>query len=275
MLKRQLLEEVALLSKLNSLRRLRILFMSLDPTRRFSGREEAYSNYRPRYPAEILRILESTLNLQESDVVADIGSGTGILAELFLKNGNRVFGVEPNNDMRHMAERNLSKYSNFISVDGSAEDTKLRESSIDLITVGQALHWFDLSRSRIEFQRILTKGGNLCIVYNTRSVNEPVMREYGDIVRLHAKKDIPMNEYAAPDGLLGSSYSEFNVPNKQHLDFDGLVGRAVSASYSPGYDDEGFSDLERDLKIMFEKWQTGGTVTLDYLTKIFIGHLTS
>lgn len=101
-------------SKPNSLPRRTILIMSLDPTRRFSGREE-YSEYRPRYPEDILRILRSAMNLDEFDVLADIGSGTGILTELFLKNGNQVYGVEPNDDMRLMAERCLSEYPKFIS----------------------------------------------------------------------------------------------------------------------------------------------------------------
>lgn len=249
--------------------------MSLDPTRRFSGREEVYSKFRPRYPEEILRILESVANLRQSDVVADIGSGTGILAELFLKNGNKVCGVEPNNDMRLKAERNLSGYPKFTSVKGSAEDTKLAEGSVDLITVGQALHWFDLARSRKEFSRILRQGGNVCVVYNRRSDDHPTMIDYDRIVKSHAKKEIPMHEYIRPDELLGSSYHEFDVPNKQNLGFDGLVGRVVSASYSPDYDDEDFLRLERDLRSMFDKWQTGGTITLHYRTKIFVGQTTN
>ncbi|MDG6998622.1 MAG: methyltransferase domain-containing protein [Nitrososphaerota archaeon] len=245
-----------------------------DSTRRFSGREEVYSKYRPRYPADILKLLKSVTRLNQTDIVADIGSGTGILAELFLKNGNTVYGVEPNDDMRRMAERYLSAHSKFISVKGSAENTTLPGESIDIITVGQALHWFDIPRTRKEFSRVLRKNGYVCVVYNERSSSDSFTAEYGEIVKSHATKEIPLNEYVPPDELFGSSYNSYNIANEQKLDLDGLVGRAVSASYSPDYDDDRFPALERDLKALFEKWQNNGSVTLSYNTRLFFGSIT-
>jgi ubiquinone/menaquinone biosynthesis C-methylase UbiE len=110
--------------------------------------------------------------------VADIGSGTGLLSELFLTNGNRVLGVEPNDDMRNFAENILAKFPRFLSVRGNAEHTSLEGASIDLVTVGQALHWFDCEVSSREFARILKTTGHVCIVYNDRNNQDPFMREY-------------------------------------------------------------------------------------------------
>src|SRR5688572_20011810 len=97
-----------------------------NPITRFSSRAEAYAKYRPGYPFGVVEILESECGLTKDSVVADVGSGTGILTELLLKNGNRVFGIEPNEAMRVFAEETLKDYQRFESVDGSAEATPYR-----------------------------------------------------------------------------------------------------------------------------------------------------
>jgi ubiquinone/menaquinone biosynthesis C-methylase UbiE len=127
--------------------------MSEDFTRRFTGRAFFYSTSRPSYPGKILDILRTEIGFDQTYVVADIGSGTGLLSELFLTNGNRVLGVEPNDDMRNFAENILVKFPRFLSVRGTAEHTSLKGASIDLVTVGQALHWFDCEVSSREFAR--------------------------------------------------------------------------------------------------------------------------
>ena len=117
---------------------------------RFTTRVESYIKYRPGYPAEVLELLRSECGLINEAIVADIGSGTGILSELILKNGNGVFGVEPNEAMRTAAEQLLQGYPGFTSINGSAENTTLPEDSVDLITAGQAFHWFDVPVARRE-----------------------------------------------------------------------------------------------------------------------------
>ena len=109
-----------------------------DPTKRFSSRVENYVRFRPGYPKEILAMLKSECGLNAHSVIADIGSGTGKLTELFLENGNRVFGVEPNRDMREAGERLLKPFQNFTSVAASAEETTLPNASTDFVVAGQA-----------------------------------------------------------------------------------------------------------------------------------------
>src|SRR5881409_3017221 len=126
-----------------------------DPTQRFSIRVQNYIRYRPRYPKEIIGILQSRCGLSRDSVIADVGSGTGILAEIFLANGNRVFGIEPNAPMREAGEGLLGSYRGFTSIDATAEATTLSGHSVDFVTAGQAFHWFDRQACRTEFQRIL------------------------------------------------------------------------------------------------------------------------
>ncbi len=129
--------------------------MNSDSTARFSSRVADYVRYRPGYPRALVRLLEEECGLAPESVVADVGSGTGILSELFLHNGNRVYGVEPNREMREAGERLLAAYENFVSVDGRAEATTLEDACADFVTAGQAFHWFDPAGARREFQRIL------------------------------------------------------------------------------------------------------------------------
>jgi ubiquinone/menaquinone biosynthesis C-methylase UbiE len=145
-----------------------------DPTQRFSSRVELYVKYRPHYPAAVLDILTSECALSPVSVVADAGSGTGILTELFLRNGNSVFGVEPNREMREAGETLLKSYSQFTSIAGRAEATTLADHSVDFVVAGQAFHWFDCQKARREFARILkTEGLGGAVVELQASKRDP------------------------------------------------------------------------------------------------------
>src|SRR5262249_43619788 len=73
------------------------------PTERFSDRAEHYRRHRPGYPAAAIEMLGRQCGLTSSAVVADVGSGTGILSEQLLERGARVIGIEPNDAMRAAA----------------------------------------------------------------------------------------------------------------------------------------------------------------------------
>src|SRR3712207_3362726 len=153
--------------------------MNADPTRRFSNRVEDYIKYRPDYPRALVALLEDECGLTRESVVADVGSGTGILSELFLREGVRVYGVEPNREMREAGEELLAAYENFASVDGRAEATTLADDSVDFVTAGQAFHWFDTAAARREFRRILKDDGWAVLVWNDRRTEgTPLLAEY-------------------------------------------------------------------------------------------------
>ena len=160
----------------------------LSPTVRFSTRVENYVRYRPGYPDAVLAWLRAECDLTPAAVVADIGSGTGKLAELFLRNGNRVFGVEPNREMREAGEGMLAGFPNFVSVDGAAEATTLPAASVDFVTAGQAFHWFDRQTARREFARILKPGGWVVLVWNERRSDSPFLRDYEALLREFASE---------------------------------------------------------------------------------------
>ena len=91
-----------------------------DSKARFSSRVDAYVKYRPGYPPAVMELFRREMALTPSSVIADVGAGTGISAEPFLRAGCTVFCVEPNAGMRAAAERSLAGSAGFRSVDGSA-----------------------------------------------------------------------------------------------------------------------------------------------------------
>src|SRR6267143_5652102 len=154
-----------------------------DAKQRFSSRAADYVRCRPGYPPAVLELLRAECDLRPGHVIADIGSGTGFLSELLLKNGNRVYGVEPNSEMRQAGEEYLASYDGFSSIEGSAESTTLSDSSVDFITAGQAFHWFDPQAARREFVRILKPNGSMVIAWNDRRMEEaPFTRAYETIL---------------------------------------------------------------------------------------------
>ena len=139
-----------------------------DPTQRFTNRIVHYLRYCPSYPRAVLDLLERECTLTSASVVADDGSGTGILSELFLRNGNRVIGIEPNREMREAAEHRLGQHTRFTSVAWTVEATTLDDASVDFVTAGQAFHWFDPERARTEFARTLKPEGWVALEWNLR-----------------------------------------------------------------------------------------------------------
>ena len=248
---------------------------SIDYTGRFLGKAEAYSKNRPRYPQAIVDTLEKVAGFDKEKVVADIGSGTGILSQLFLEYGNLVYCVEPNRDMRKVEEENLARYApRFVSVAGRADDTKLPDHSIDLVTAGQALHWFG-EGARKEFTRIARSDGYVAIVYNHRKELSPADKMYGTIVDKHSKDRASVPD--ADDGYIMKFFfdqaKKFVFPNSQVLDEEGMLGRIASASYMPSPGSNGYDEVVEDVRTMFEEFGAGGSVTLNYDTVMHLGRV--
>ena len=249
-----------------------------DPIKRFSSRVENYLKYRPGYPREIIDLLASQSGLTPKAIVADIGSGTGILSELFLQHGNSVYGIEPNHDMRAAAEVLLTNYTTFTSVDGKAEATSLADNSVDFVIAGQAFHWFDQKKARREFVRILEPKGWVVLTWNERRLDssgflrafEELFLKYGtDYERVrHENVNKDIASFFAPSGFQVATFDNF-----QTLDFEGLKGRALSASYTPEPGHPSFTPMLEQLRAIFSTYQKSDKVTIEYNTRIYYGQL--
>lgn len=253
--------------------------MNTDPTQRFSNRVEDYIKYRPNYPRALVTLLEDECGLTRESSVADVGSGTGILSELFLSAGVRVYGVEPNREMREAGEQLLAAYENFVSVDGRAEETTLDDNSVDFVTAGQAFHWFEPAAARREFRRILKDDGWAVLVWNDRRTEgTPLLAEYERLLLEYGTDYKEVRSKWAEGESIRALFGAGEVrtktfDNEQVLDFDGLKGRLMSASYAPVQGHPNHEPLMRELSALFERYQRDGRVVVEYDTKVFYGHL--
>ena len=250
----------------------------MQSVERFSSRVDNYVRYRPGYPPEIVELLENECGLTHDSTVADIGSGTGKLTELFLENGNVVFGVEPNAGMRAAGETLLRQYPSFQSVDGTAEATTLTASSVDFVMAAQAFHWFDPLAAKQEFARILKPGGWAVLVWNERQVDtSPFLRAYETLL-LTFNTDYPVvrqeNAAAAITSFFAPAVPKTKeMPNSQEFDLASLEGRLLSSSYTPEAGDPRFQSMLANLREIFDQHQEGGIVRFEYTTRIFYNQI--
>ena len=249
-----------------------------DPTQRFSSRVDNYVRYRPGYPPEVIELLRQQCGMTRHTIVADIASGTGLWTRLLLENGNRVFGVEPNDDMRRAGEEFLQAYPRFTSVAGTAEATTLRDHVADLATAAQAAHWFDRQGARREFVRILKPGGWTVLLWNERLTDsthflrdyEQLLLDFGTDYKevRHERTTAEIRDFFAP-----SPYQEAVFKYQQHFDYEGLEGRLLSSSYTPQAGHPKYTPMLKQLRRIFAEHQVRGRVQFEYDTRIFYGVL--
>jgi len=251
-----------------------------DSTQRFSSRVGNYVRYRPAYPAAVVDLLKNECGLNSASVVADIAFGTGIFTRILLEEGNagRVFGVEPNAEMRNSGEEFLRTYPNFTSVEGTAEATTLSVHSVDLVTAAQAAHWFDREKARREFIRICKPGGWTVLLWNERRTDStPFLREYEKLLLTygtdyenvrHERTTEEIKPFFAPSPF------QFRIFDyQQAFDYPALEGRLLSSSYTPQAGDAAYVPMLRDLRRIFDAHQVDGRVAFDYDTRVYFGQL--
>ncbi len=208
-----------------------------------------------------------------------MGSGTGLLSRLFLENGNRVFGVEPNREMREAAAHFLSGYPAYSGVDGSAEDTGLGEASVDFVTAGQAFHWFEPLGARREFARILRPGGWVVLIWNDRRNDATkFLRAYEDLLQRWAVDYREVDHRRVDEAAMASFFApehfcERLLPNRQVFAYPALEGRLCSSSYTPEAGHPNYAPMLAELAAIFSEFQEGGTVAFEYHCRVVFGRL--
>jgi ubiquinone/menaquinone biosynthesis C-methylase UbiE len=249
-----------------------------NATTRFSNRVADYIRYRPSYPPAVISHLQTAGLLTKTSVIADVGSGTGILAELFLRNGNTVYGIEPNLEMRRAGEQQLGDFQNFQSVNAAAEATTLPDASVDLITAGQAFHWFDRAKTKTEFRRILRPNGYVALIWNERLETSPFLVEYEKMLHTYSPDYATIDHRHISDDHLADFFHPNPVTlqtfsNQQIFDYESLQGRLQSSSYAPVPGHPNYEPMLADLKKIFARYEQNNQVAFDYETKLFTGQL--
>ena len=250
-----------------------------DPTRRFSSRVENYIKFRPHYPQAVISTLREECQLTSAALIADIGAGTGLLTELFLKNGNQALAVEPNPEMRVAGERIRRSHPDLLSVAGRAEATTLADNSVDFIVAGQAFHWFDRQKAHREFLRILKPNGWVMLIWNEREIHTtPFMTAYEQLLQRYATDYVQMNhkqiDQAALSGFYGNpGFKTKTFSNRQDFDYAGLQGRLLSSSYAPESEHPDYEPMLAELAKIFGAHAVNGRVGFEYTTMMYYGQL--
>jgi ubiquinone/menaquinone biosynthesis C-methylase UbiE len=246
----------------------------IEPTKTFTNRVQYYLNSRPSYPEVLLDLLQTECLFSEAAVVVDVGSGTGLLSQLFLKHGNLVFGVEPNSEMRLAGEKRLEEYPRFVSVGAKAEATTLHNCTADLITAGQAFHWFQPDPTRVEFKRILKPGGWIVVVENIGRVNTPFLAAYHQFCRTYlGEKDTEPEDQTIYRRFFGKGhFSEKHLEGvSQRSDFNGLTGRVLSRAATPEVGLPRHNEMIDALRSIYDRYQQNGEVVMAYYTHVIFG----
>ena len=191
---------------------------------RFTGRVADYERYRLRYPVGVLDILRERCGLLETSLVADVGAGTGMLAELFLENGNRVIAVEPNAEMREACERLRKRYTGLTVVAAAAEATTLEDASTEAKAYEEILMEFGMD------YRELQSG----------------YRVYDDMPPLFA----------------GGAEVRETIRGEQVLTLEELLGQTQSLSVAPLPGDAKYAGMQGALRDFFARFQRDGVLRL-------------
>jgi len=252
---------------------------TLQSTERFSDRVADYVRYRPTYPAAMIDWLRKAHGVTPDWRIADIGAGTGISSKMFLDAGHSVIAVEPNAAMRGAAIEWLGSNPDFRAVDGHADATALDDSSVDLVSVAQAFHWFDPEKARQEFQRILRPGGLAAIYWNSRRlIGTTFLEGYEALLQIYGTDYTSVAERYADEPRMREWFGQgwrgaASFDHRQLLDFDALRGRLMSSSYAPQAGHPRHEPMIEALRRLFDACAVEGRVSFDYDTCVYVGEI--
>lgn len=242
-----------------------------DNTQKFSGKADIYQKARPGYSPDLFACLKQDFGVGPGSVASDVGSGTGILTRQLLELGVKVFAVEPNEDMRKVAEHELGELVGFVSVGATAEHTTLAEGSVDFVFAASAFHWFDPLAFKAECKRILKPGGRVFLIWNETQLTDELKQGRKAIFEKYSgksaggHKEKPGVKEAFFDGEVG----ELHFPNPETYDRERFLRRALSSSYSLTKADEHYDEFVAELGELFDHMVIDGLITIPQETVLY------
>lgn len=250
----------------------------MDYSNFFNHKALKYDSYRPTYSKESLKYLYDQNIVNEKDIIADVGAGTGILTRALLDYGNTVIAIEPNHEMRSIAFENLKNYKNFQIISAIAEHTTLNPNSINVIFAGQAFHWFELNAFKKECYRILKEKKLVVLIWNRK---QPECEMEKERQKIREKCCSIYDKYNNNWNLREQAIKLFYNNNYQYLSFDNtikntydeFIGRALSDSRSPFPDTVEYIQYHLALDLYFKKYSEKDILITPNQTIVYWGYL--
>lgn len=239
----------------------------------FNDKTKEYAIGRPAYPEAIINKMKE-LGIGKQSIIADIGAGTGLLTNMLCQLGCKVFAIEPNIEMLNECKQYCSANTNIEYINALAEKTELEEQSIDIITIAQAFHWFDKQLCKAEFKRILKEDGYVIILWNDMQKDSEFAKGYIDTLYKYKIKNTAGISNFDPNkekfDFFGQDYIKIFYDNWQPITEEGLIGNALSLSYTPSKLDSNYDEFLQEIHNLFLEYQQDGKVTFHYKTEMYI-----
>jgi ubiquinone/menaquinone biosynthesis C-methylase UbiE len=247
----------------------------MDTKKVFSTKAERYAKFRWDYAASAIETIINLTQMSVNSTVADIGAGTGILTKHFVAKAQKIYAIEPNFELRQILTRELRAFPSILVMDGCAEAIELPDNSVDVITVAQAIHWFDPEPARQEMMRILKGEGWLVLIRNYGANSEPnkavrsLMTEEYDAnfsVVTERPKEQPARFYFGND-----DFKTIGFPFAFQQGWEEFIGTLTTVSFMPDEDHPLFPKLETEAKKIFSQYSNHGYWKVEGETELIIG----
>ncbi|MCU7557730.1 methyltransferase domain-containing protein [Macrococcus capreoli] len=252
----------------------------MDSKALFSEKVERYRNSRPKYACGLMNYMKETFDINETTTIADIGAGTGIFTELLLDLGAKVIAVEPNAAM--VEQLRLALYCKELEIhERPAESTEIESNTVDIITAAQSFHWFDKALFKAECKRLLNGNGPVCLIWNTRVVDEPINVKTAEIYTAFCPDFKGSVSFAG-----GANHSEEDIAEFFEGEFEkkvyefpltydkqGFVDRALSASYALVEGDKHFETMTKAFEALFDRYAEDGKVVVPNKSVLYYGNI--
>lgn len=232
----------------------------------FGRGAEDYERARPSYPQALIDLWAEELPIRPRTRVLDLAAGTGKLTRLLLSTGADVVAVEPVTAMR----RKLTVTCPDAQVlDGTAQAIPLEDRSVDVLTVGQAFHWFDTLEALAEMARVLRPTGGLGMAWNVQDERVGWVRDLERLVLRHGGER-PYADSESPEELVASSEAftpmkSAKITNLVKVSPDLVVTRVASTSFIAALPDARLEACLADVRELLSTHpETAGRDRLDY-----------
>ncbi len=225
----------------------------------FSKQSDAYQKYRPSYPQEMFAYLSSIS--QNHDLAWDCGTGNGQSAVGLANYFEKVYATDPSESQISNTEANPK----IIYKVEKAENSSLKKNSVDLVTVAQALHWFDFDKFFSEVKRVLKPTGIIAVwTYGLPQISLEI-----DNLILHFHDNIVGGFWQKENQIVSEEYKTIPFPFKEletpsfqfqkEIALEDLKGLLISWSATQRYKDQNgtnpLSIIERELQDIWKDSQ--------------------
>jgi ubiquinone/menaquinone biosynthesis C-methylase UbiE len=244
----------------------------------FSKQAEVYVKYRPTYPKELFEFLQGLT--PEYDLAWDCGTGNGQSAIKLTDYYEKVYATDPSQEQI----KNAIPHERIVyKVENAENPSALIDHSVDLITVAQAVHWFDFDKFYGQVKKVSKTNGIIAVwAYGIPALNEDldsIIKDFHDNI---------VGEFWLPENkLIEKEYSTIPFPFDEIKTPDFFIQKQVTLletlghlrtwsatqKYIDKYNENPVERLARKLKENWKDIETQKEITWKLILKV--GRITS